>query len=80
MTTLRFHRSIYASTAIAEAVAMFAEYGQVRVDDSDPERIIVHVAAAEQAEDEMLAGAFGNYALGASVHAHQRESATGTSS
>ena len=80
MTSVRFHRSIYGAAAIAEAVAMFAEHGQLRVDDSDAERIVVHLAASEQAGDVALAGAFANYALGASVHAHNRQSVTGITS
>ena len=77
-TTLRFHRSMYVATAIAEAVAVFADHGQVRLDDSDAAYIIVRLDALELGQDDALAGAFGNYALGASVHAHQRQAVAGT--
>ncbi len=72
MTTLRFHRSIYAPAAVSEAVAVFAGHGQLRIDDSEPEHVVVELVAPEQ--EDALAGAFGNYVLGASVHSHQRQS------
>lgn len=75
MTTLRFHRSVYAAAAVAEAAAVFADHGQVRLDDSDAAYIIVRLDALEAGQDDALAGAFANYALGASVHAHQQPAA-----
>jgi hypothetical protein len=72
MKTLRFHRSIYVADALSEAVAVFAQHGDVRVDDSSADHIIVHLRASDHSEEDALAGMFANYALGASAHAHQR--------
>jgi hypothetical protein len=73
VTTLRFHRDIYPSAAVAEAVAVFAEYGQFSVDESDPGHVVVRVVASDGSQEDALAGTFANYALGASAHAHQRQ-------
>ena len=75
MRTLRFHRSLYVPAAVSEAVAVFAEHGQVQVDDASGDHVVVHLAAADSGDDEALAGAFANYVLGASVHAQQRHPA-----
>ena len=71
MKTIRFHRSIYAPAALSEAVAVFAQHGDLRVDDSGPDHFIVHVRATDQSQEDALAGTFANYVFGASVHAHQ---------
>ena len=73
MKTMRFHRSIYAPAAVSEAVAVFAEHGDLRVDDSNADHVIVHLVALDQSQEDVLAGTFANYALGASAHAHQRQ-------
>jgi|SoiMethySBSTD1v2_1073268.scaffolds.fasta_scaffold01166_19 hypothetical protein len=73
MRTLRFHRSLYAPAAVSEAIAVFAEHGQVQIDDSSGDHVIVHLAAVDRGDEEALAGAFANYVLGASVHAQQRQ-------
>ena len=75
MRTLRFHRSLYAPTAVAEAVAVFADHGQVQLEDTGSDHVIVRLAATDQSDEGAMAGAFANYVLGASVHARQRPSA-----
>ena len=73
MSTIRFHRSIYFPDAIAEGVTVFADYGRLEVDDSDSNYVSVSVAADDAGRQEALEGAFANYVLGASVHAHQEQ-------
>ena len=73
MRTLRFHRSLYAPAAVSEAVAVFAGHGQLQLDDSSLDHVVVHIDASDSGEENALAGAFGNYVLGASVHAQQRQ-------
>ena len=73
MKTIRFHRSIYVPAAVSEAVAVFAEHGDLRVDDSNPDHVIVHLVALDLSQEDALAGTFANYAFGASAHAHQRQ-------
>lgn len=72
MKTMRFHRSIYVPAALSEAVAVFAEHGDLRVDDSSADHIIVQLRPSDDSQEDALAGMFANYALGASVHARQR--------
>ena len=69
---MRFHRSIYVPAALSEAVAVFAEHGDLRLDDSSPDHIIVELRASDHGHEDELVGMFGNYALGASAHARQR--------
>ena len=73
MKRMRFHRSIYFPRAIAEAVAVFAEHGEITIDDSDADYVEVAVVASDASAEYAVAGAFGNYVLGASVHAHQQQ-------
>ena len=73
MKRVRFHRSIYFANAVAQGVAMFAEFGRIRIDDSGADYIEVDVEAPDASEERALVGAFGNYVLGASVHAHQQQ-------
>jgi hypothetical protein len=70
---MRFHRSIYFPRAVAEAVAMFAEHGDLTIDDSGADYIEVGIVASDASAEYAVAGAFGNYVLGASVHAHQQQ-------
>lgn len=72
MKTMRFHRSIYVPAALSEAVAVFAEHGDLRVDESSPDHILVQIRASEHGQEDALAGMFANYVLGASAHARQR--------
>jgi len=73
VSTVRFHRSIYFPDAVSEGVAVFAEYGQLRIDESDADYIEVSVDATDTDSEGALVGAFANYVLGASVHAHQEQ-------
>jgi len=73
MTRVRFHRAIYFPEAVSEAVAVFAGYGDLRISDEDPDYIEVDVRAPDGDPEDALVGAFANYALGASVHAHQQQ-------
>ena len=73
MKTLRFHRSIYVPAAVSEAIAVFAEHGDLRVDDSNADHIVVQLVASDPSQEDALGGTFANYALGASAHARQRQ-------
>jgi hypothetical protein len=73
MRTLRFHRSLYAPAAVSEAVAVFAGHGQVQLDDSNVDHVVVNLDASDPGDENALAGAFGNYVLGATVHAQHRQ-------
>ena len=73
MSTIRFHRSLYFLDAVAEAVAVFAEHGEFKLDNSGSDYIEVEVETPDPNHSQALIGAFSNYVLGASVHTHQQQ-------
>ncbi len=66
MTTLRFHRSIYAGTAVDEAVKGFATFAEFELVE-EPEHWVVKLTASDAARERRIAGELGNWALGLSV-------------
>ena len=66
MTALRFPRSVYAGTAIDEALKLYAAYGSFERRE-EPVHWVVELAAGSPAAERQLAGELGNYALGLTI-------------
>jgi hypothetical protein len=63
---VRFHRSLYAGTAVDEAVKTFARFGTFELCE-EPEHWVVRVTANDPGDQRRLIGELANYALGTSI-------------
>jgi hypothetical protein len=66
MTELRFHRAVYAGTAVDEAVKRFGAFATFDLRE-EPEHWIVRLDAPDPAREARVAGELGNYALGTTI-------------
>jgi hypothetical protein len=66
VTELRFHKRVYAGTAVDEAVKVFGPYATFALRE-EPEHWIVALTAADPKRERRVAGELGNYALGLTV-------------
>ena len=66
MIELRFHRDVYAGTAVDEAVKPFASFAAFELRE-EPHHWIVKLTSADAARERRVAGELGNYALGLTV-------------
>lgn len=69
MIELRFNPELYASSAVEEAVSVYADFGSFHVDQQvDAYVVRIEAPAGDDAHSEQaLADEFANYALGATV-------------
>ena len=63
MTTLRFHRALYAGPSVDEAVKLYGRFATFELVE-EPEHWVVRLAASSPARERTIAGELGNYALG----------------
>lgn len=66
MIELRFHREVYAGTAVDEAVKRFGAFAGFELVE-EPTHWVVRVSGADPAREARVAGELGNYALGVTV-------------
>lgn len=66
MTELRFHRAVYAGTAVDEAVKRFAPFATFELAE-EPDHWVVRLDGPGQARETQIAGELGNYALGTTI-------------
>jgi hypothetical protein len=65
---LRFHREVYAGTAIDAALGRFAALASTRFDRSeDGDYFVVEVTAKTEARSRRVALELGNFALGLTI-------------
>jgi hypothetical protein len=72
MTELRFHRELYAGTAVDEAVKVFARFGTFDLSEQS-EHWVVRITARTPARERQIAGELGNYALGLTIKNRGRQ-------
>jgi len=70
MTRLAFHKSLYAGTAVDEAVKVFAGHGTFELTEA-PEAWVVQVTNADAAVEQRVCLELKNYALGLTVQSRQ---------
>jgi hypothetical protein len=68
---VRFHRDLYAESAVSEAVAVFAPHGLLDRQD-EPSHWVVQISGATPQRERRVAGALANYALGLTVKGRRR--------
>lgn len=66
MTALRFHREVYAGTAVDEAVKVFGGYARFELRE-ESDYWVVELTTPDAARERRIAGELGNYALGLTV-------------
>ena len=66
MTELRFHRTIYAGTAVDEAVKRFGAFATFALRE-ETEHWVVQLEAPTPDREARVAGELGNYALGTTI-------------
>ena len=66
MTELRFHRAVYAGTAVDEAVKRFGAFATFELRE-DPEHWVVKLTAPTPEREARVAGELGNFALGTTI-------------
>jgi hypothetical protein len=64
MTRLTFNKELYATAAIAEAVAAFEPHAQLSRSETDTEW---HVDVQADADETLIADEFSNFALGVTI-------------
>ncbi len=65
---LRFHRTLYAGTAIDAALGRFAHLAKTRFDRGEtPEYFVVEVTASSPARSRAIAHELANFALGLTI-------------
>ncbi|MDQ3032285.1 MAG: HxsD-like protein [Myxococcota bacterium] len=68
MSELRFHRGLYPSNALDEAIAVYESHADItRADDG--EHVVVTIASAKPGRDVRVARELANYALGLAIQA-----------
>jgi hypothetical protein len=67
---LRFHRDVYAGTAVDEAVKTYASFASFELRE-EPRHWVVRLTSADAARERRVAGELGNYALGLTVRNRQ---------
>jgi hypothetical protein len=66
--TLRFHRTLYAGTAIDAALQRFAQVAQTTFARSEePEYFVVEITSTTDARTKKIARELGNFALGLTI-------------
>lgn len=66
--TLRFHRALYAGTAIDAALGRFAHLAQTQfVRSEDADYFVVDVTSTSIARTQTIARELGNFALGLTI-------------
>ncbi len=66
MTTLKFHRELYAGTSVDEAVKLYTRFGTFDLKE-EPTHWVVQLTANDPAKERRIAGELANYALGLTV-------------
>jgi hypothetical protein len=66
VTRLPFDKSLYAGTAVDEAVKVFGAHATFRLQE-EPQAWVVEVSHADAALERRIANELGNYALGLGV-------------
>ncbi|MDP1823174.1 MAG: HxsD-like protein [Archangium sp.] len=66
MTRLAFHKSLYAGTAVDEAVKTFAPHATFELSETES-AWVVQLSAAEPRKELRVARELGNFALGLTV-------------
>ena len=66
MMEVRFHRELYAGTALDPAIELYAKHADIaRADDG--EHVVVTIESAKPGRAEKVARELGNYALGLTI-------------
>ena len=66
MATLRFHHTLYSKVALEEAIQVFGEFGELKLEQDMP-YYQVELSAAEADDEAELVGEFQNYALALTI-------------
>lgn len=70
MTKLSFHKSLYAGTAVDEAVKVFSAHATFELTEA-PEAWVVQVSHADAAREQRICRELSNFALGLTVQSRQ---------
>jgi hypothetical protein len=70
VTRLSFHKSLYAGTAVDEAVKVFAAHARFELTET-PDAWVVQVSHDDAARERRVGLELSNYALGLTVQSRQ---------
>ncbi len=70
MTTLKFHRELYAGPSVDEAVKLYARFATFDLKE-EPTHWVVQLTANDADKERRIAGELSNYALGLTIRSRR---------